>query len=132
MFRSALETKLKNIFGVKTVLFDSFELGKEQDALFCDIDNASSYIVTGNQGMIVDGRISICGQSNKNKYGWIHTKIELAKKDDIKDLKFGRNESQIKFAHNNDDYVKYDVDFIYTHAVDFNPQSNKISGLEID
>lgn len=132
MFRKDLEAKLKNIFGVKTVLFDSFELGKEQDALFVDIDNARDYITAGNRGMIVDGRISICGLADKNKYGWLHTKIEMAKRADINAIWFGRNESPIKFSHNNNDYVKYDIDFIYSWRTEFNAVKDKIESAVIN
>lgn len=132
MFRADLEARLKKIFGANKIIFDSFNLGKEQEALFVDIDNARDYIITGGRGVLVDGRISICGPADKHKYGWMHSKIEMARKTETETFIFGRNETQIKFQHNNNEFIKYDIDFIYRYKVDFNPISAKIESAEIN
>lgn len=126
MFRSDLEKKLKTVFGVEKVIYDQFSLGKEIDALFCDIDEARVYTPQGGRSFIVTGRLTLCGYAGKNQYGWIHNRIELAKKADIAELWLGRNETPVKFSHNNGDYVKYDVDFIYRWAGQYNAEQEKI------
>jgi hypothetical protein len=131
MFRTDLEERLKKIFCVSVVKFDAFMLGKEQEALFVDIDTAKLYSTSGKHGWFVKGRLSICGIAGKHKYGWAHSKIELAEKSLTAPFIFGRDENPIKFSNNNNDFVKIDMDFIYIYDADFNPISAKIVRAEI-
>lgn len=130
MFRPDLETKLKNIFGVDRFVYDAFNLGQEQETIFIDIDNARDYTTLGVINFLVDGRIAICAPADKHRYGWMHKKIEMANSKDSRFFIFGRNESPIRFSHNNNDFIKYDIDFVYKFSSDFNPISAKIIGVD--
>lgn len=131
MFTKDLETKLKNIFGSQKVVFDSFQLGKEQETLFVEIDSAKDYTTDGNMGMLVVGRLGISGPAGKFKYGWAHKKIEIANRSDTDSFIFGRNELPIKFVHNSNEFIKYEVDFVYRFHASFNPRADKIESAEI-
>lgn len=131
MFKSTLEAKLKKVFGINQIIFDAFQLGKEQEALFVDIDNAKDYTTEGNIDMLVLGRLSISGPTGKFKYGWVRKKFETANKTDTADLFLGRDELPIKFMQNNNEFIKYEVEFVYRFKESFNPKSDKIGSAEI-
>ena len=131
MFSVGLKDNLKQIFGTPKVLFDAFTPGAEQDVLFCDIDNSRDYVTQDKRVFIVDGRISLCGQAVKHKYGFLHSRIALSKPEYIAGFAFSRNEKAIKYAWNNDDYVKYEIDFIYAVSMEYNPAKNNIGSVNI-
>lgn len=131
MFKADLEDRLKKIFCVNSVKFDAFVLGKEQEVLFVDIDTAKLYSTSGKHWWFVKGRLSICGIASKHKYGWAHSKIDIADKALTSKFMFGRDERPIKYPYNNNDFVKVDVDFFYIYDADFNPNSAKIASVEL-
>lgn len=132
MFKKDIEKRLFDIFGLDRIIFDAFNLGKEQEALFVDIDNIKDYVQAGKMCFIVDGRIAICAISEKHKYGWVHGRIELADFKVKAPFIFGRDESQIKFSHNNNDYTKYEVPFTYMYSCEFNKIKDFIESAEIN
>ena len=131
MFREKLADKLKIIFGVDKVLFDDFTLGKEQGVLFVDIDNVKDYRTENRKSLIIDGRISFCEKADKNKFSLLHDKIEMAENNLTSGIWFARNERSIKYNHNNNDFVKYDIDFIYSFNDEFVKTRDKIENIEV-
>lgn len=132
MFKSDCELRLKNIFGINRIIFDAYSAGKEQEAIFVDIDDIYDYAVEGDISLIVIGRLEICGPAVKMQYGWIRKKIETAKLSDTDTFIFGRKEIPIKFTQNNNEFVKYSVDFVYRFFENFNPKNAKITGATIN
>jgi hypothetical protein len=124
-----LEEKLKQIFGINKVIFDQFELGKEQGALFCDINKVRCQISEGKKSLLVTGTLCVCAPKEKMPLGYFAEKRALAK--DENELSLGLDELPVQFKNNNDFYIKNDVEFTYKTIRDFNPPYGVINELDL-
>lgn len=128
--REKLEAYLISIFGSKKVIFDLFSEGKEQAALFCDIDESQMRYSTGKVSYYVTGSLSIGVAANLGYDGYLHDKYEAA--HDTDDLTLGSGEVQIKYQENNTSFIKYSVSFTYTTTAVYNPPSGKMESCIIE
>jgi hypothetical protein len=114
-----LEQKIKELFGVSKVIFDAFTIGKEQEAIFCDIDGITTKISSGKKSLLITGTLCICAIRERVPLGFFNEKMSLAKNES--EFKVLSSETPIQFQNNNDFFIKNEVGFVYKTVRDFNP-----------
>lgn len=125
-----LEDKLKKIFGVEKIIFDTFEPGKEQAALFCSIDKVRAQISDGKKSLLVTGTLCVCVPRDKMPLGWFAERLALSRTEN--ELSVGLTEIPVQFKNDNDFYIKNDVEFTYKTVRDFNPAYGTINAINLD
>lgn len=132
MYKKELEAKLKDIFGVKSIIFDSFKLGKEQSVIFVDVFNEKIKYSTYKHYKYcrVIGKLEICGNKEQFFSGWFHEKFCLADETQKKGLSISSKENTISFAFNQKMFEKLSLDFEYIFCYnDFNKERRKINNI---
>lgn len=127
MWHKALETDFKSIFGIKKVLYEDAQFGREQDVLYCEVSNAKTIIRPGMEIADVEGKISILGLMNKNKSGFLSKQIQLAPAALTDKFIFDRTEQNIPVSMFEDRFNVYSVNFMYLYRAQYNPNKKKIT-----
>lgn len=115
MYKKSLEKKLKEIFGVKSIIFDSFSLGKEQSVIFVNVFNERINCSRWKNKRYcrVDGRLELFGNKEQFYSGWMHEKYAIANSELKKDLYIAGKENSISVPFNQKMFEKISVDFEY-------------------
>ncbi len=132
MYKEALTEKLKNIFGIKSVIYDSFKLGKEQSVIVVNVFNEKIKYSTYNHYKYcrVVGKLEICGNKEQFFSGWFHEKYVLAPEELKKGLSISSNEVPLSFSFNQKMFEKISLDFEYIFCYnDFNKERRKIENI---
>lgn len=115
MYKKELTKKLKSIFGVQSVIYDSFALGKEQSVIFVNVFNerikCSKY--KNQRYCRVEGKLELCGNKEQFHSGWFHEKYIIADTQLKDGLAIAGNETSISFPFNQKMFEKISVDFEY-------------------
>ena len=130
MFRTKLETELKNIFGFKKVSFAQPPESNEQDILFVNI-TACKYrpSETSISGRIT-GKMIIYSTQDKMPFGFIIKKLHISTVDD-KDLFFYNIEENVNYG-GAIGLVERSCDFIYFYKEQFNPNRGEITEVNFN
>lgn len=115
MYKKELSNKLKEIFGVKSIVFDSFSLGKEQSAIFVNVFNEKIHCSKWKNERYcrVEGKLELCGNKEQFYAGFFHEKYAIADKTLKKGLSLSGTENSISFSFNQKMFEKISIDFEY-------------------
>lgn len=115
MYKKKLEEVLKEIFGVKSIIFDSFSLGKEQSVIFVNVFNEKIHCSKWKNERYcrVNGKLELCGNKEQFYSGWFHDKYAIANSVLKKGLSISSTENSISFPFNQKMFEKISVDFEY-------------------
>lgn len=123
---SSLESKLKRIFDMKFISFDSPGETLEEDKLFISIETPMSKVVAKRHVARVEGECKIYCRASDAPVGYFNKKIGKASADDIKDFFFFEIEATQRIAH---DIVEKSIRFVYFFSGQYDPE---IGSLEAD
>ena len=116
MYKEELTNKLKDIFGVQSVIYNNFTLGKEQSVIFVNVYNERIHFskYKNSKYCRVEGRLELCGNSKQFYSGWFHEKFAIANEIQKKGLSLSSNETTIQFSFNQKMFNQLSVDFEYS------------------
>jgi len=130
MWHAALEKDLKEIFGLKKVLFGTPAFHKEQDVLFCQVNESRNKVRQGRASAIIGGNVSVIGLLGKNNSGYLSKRIALAPASITSRFVFMREEQPVQMSDYEERFNVYNVGFLYFYKEQYNPPSGKITAVD--
>lgn len=137
MFESTLKTKLKAIFGLPKVTYDTHgPMGqgdkasdsREQETLFVEIQEVTSTIKEGVATARVVARCSVFGVSEKIPYGFFAKRIQAAPVELTKDFFFYDLEKNSNFFVN---VTERSFSFLYLFTSQYDPNHGNLTDIEV-
>lgn len=129
MFEDQLKERLKRIFKLNKVTFDSPGESMEQNCLYVDVEDSFNTISDGKEHARVTGTIYMIAPNNKLKFGFFSKAIATADKEDTKDLFFSDFEANSNRYRN---LVQRSCAFLYFFDSQFDPNIGRIEGINIE
>jgi hypothetical protein len=128
VFEKELEGKLKKIFGLEKVTYESPGESSEQGCLFIDIDSCKNTIKDGKAVAMVSGSATIFGPGPKIPFGFFAKAIRNAPVELTKDLFFFDIENNTQRIR---DIVQRGFSFIYFFRGQYDPAIGTITSVTI-
>lgn len=128
MYRAELEKDLKQIFGIKKVVFSSVEYGQEQDVIYCSILRERNRPRHGFYYFYVYGSIGYNAQVGNTVKGFWHAKFLRSRYATKSRLSLSSFEDNVDFTVMNKFFNKSRIDFQYRIKIPFDP-SGKTKGF---
>ena len=126
MFEKTLETKLKDIFDVKKVVYDQPGESEEQECIFIEIEQSRNHVKDKRFIARVNGTLTIVGSSEKMPYGFFSKKIDEAKPAVKRDLAFFNLERNTRVFRN---IVQRTADFTFFFNGQYDPNIGSITSV---
>lgn len=126
MFKKYLIDDCRRIFGYKKIIFGSVDSGKEQDALYIDIDNVKENPLPNIYSFVIDGKLGALGTKEGNPYGFLLGRLkQAAKKQDLR-VAVGRfliygKEEDIKFLNYEGYFTQTIIRFKWRISLQYDP-----------
>lgn len=120
-----LKQDLSTIFEMN-VIFDKFDYGKEQEVLFCDVNNTTTSFDNSNYKEVVKifGNLEYCFPITKiNNFNYLQKKFELflsSNKIVLGNINLDKESLSLKYTNQGQFFTKYSVGFSYFIKRDFN------------
>lgn len=130
MFRTELEAKLKQIFGLKKVTFDVPGDSHEQDTLFVEVMENRTRI-TGNKATAkVQGALTVFAHGDRLPFGFFAKRIALADPELTKDFFFfDLDVNVLSSPARLQDLSEIRGRFVYLYSAQFDPNKGELQTL---
>jgi hypothetical protein len=125
---STLQEKIKKIFDLKSVSFDSPSESQEQEKAFIEVEETNVKVVDKIQTARVTGVITIFAHSGKMPMDYLATKLALARAEDKANLSFfdiGLSKGRLQ---NIDERT---VRFVYFYSGQYDPNLGTLNDVDI-
>lgn len=135
MYKNKLTDDLRAIFGVKKIIYASVDSGKEQGAIYVDIEEVKQNVQYGRQRFIVRLNLGMWGAKEGYPNGFFKNRLrEAMKKGNLKErcsrfLVLGKEEN-IKFPDYEGYFSQTSIPMFYTVSLDYDP-AKKTKGVEV-
>lgn len=135
MYKNKLTDDLRAIFGVKKIIYASVDSGKEQGAIYADIEEVKQNVQYGRQRFTVRLNLGMWGTKEGYPNGFFKNRLrEAMKKGNLKErcsrfLVLGKEEN-IKFPDYEGYFSQTSVPMFYTVSLDYDP-AKKTKGVEV-
>jgi hypothetical protein len=127
MFEASLKAKIKKIFDLDKVTYDSPSESHEQEGVFIEVENARTNIRDKKCIAKVTGKLRIFAQGDKMPFTYFMQKIDAADPDDKKDIFFFDFISAGKLM-NLDERT---ISFVFFFNSQYNPNLGTINEVNI-
>jgi len=128
VFETELSDKLKRIFNIDKVTYNSPGESQEQGCLFIDIDSCNSTIKDGKALAIVQGQAYMYAPADKLPFGFFTKAIRKSDTDLTKDLFFFNIENNAQRFQN---IIQRGFSFQYFYRGQFDPEIGTITEITI-
>lgn len=129
MYEKVLADKLKRIFDLKKVTFDSPGTSAEQDTIFIEIDKSHNLIKDSREIARATGKIRVFSQNKRMPFGYLSKQIENAQKSDvISFFFFNLEENSARFL----DTVERSANFVFFFNEQYDPEHGEINDVQIN
>lgn len=129
MFESALSEKIKNIFDLDKVTFDSPSESREQEGIFIEVENPRIKVGDKYASARVTGKLRIFVQAEKMPFDYLMKKIDAADPDDKADLYFFDIGVSVGRFMNIDERT---IGFVFFFRSQYDPNLGTINSVNIE
>lgn len=129
MFEKDLQDKLRRIFRIERVTFDTPSETNEQEGIFIRIDTARNKIHNKKQTAKAQGAIRIYANNEKMPFGYLTKMLEMAAPADKRDIVFTALEENVGTYRN---LVERSASFIYFFSGEYNPTVGHLEQVTVD
>jgi hypothetical protein len=123
-----MKSKLKAIFDLDKVTFDSAGESQEQDCLFVEVETARNNIKDGLATARVTGKLRLYGNNEKIPYGFMSKQIAEADPELTAPFFFYEFEENLNTYRN---ICERSISFVYFYSAQYNPNQGEIDSLEL-
>jgi len=128
VFEAELSDKIKQIFDVSKVTFDTPGESREQDCIYIEVENCKTTLKDARQFSKVTGRCYMISQSQKLPFGYLTKKLIESDKALTKDLyAYEFEENSLRYRN----LIERSFSFIYFFTSQYNPDIGTIESIEL-
>ena len=126
-----LKQDLYQIVGPKKINFGEFNYGDEQNILWVRVNTTRTRTDVSKRKIFkVNGVMSICSVPGALKHGWLEERFDLANQSNRGRFILG-DSNEIKYTVNENEFVKYTLEFEYNLDISYNDTPLKIKNILI-